>query len=63
MGKHVPGGTKETGRSKQSPPTEDRKIKIRGCTGHFNGIYDVDELILKIMAFAFICGVIALLFL
>lgn len=45
-----------TGRSKQ-------KIIIRGCGGYFNGVYDLDQLIIKIMAFVFIICLLALLFL
>lgn len=51
------------GRNKTDRRNKPDRIVIKGCGGHFNGVYDVDELILKLMAFVFLCGVTALIFL
>jgi len=61
--KKTAGPATATGKNKTPRRNKPDKIVIKGCGGHFNGVYNVDQLILKLMAFVYICGVIALLFL
>ncbi|MDD4172348.1 MAG: hypothetical protein PHQ94_08930 [Syntrophomonas sp.] len=42
------------GKNKADTGKSGQKIIIRGCGGYFNSVYDVDQLIIKIMAFKFI---------
>lgn len=51
------------GKNKTAAGGSRQQIIIRGCGGYFNGIYDIDQLIIKIMAFVFIICLLALLFL
>lgn len=57
--------TESTADGKKKDRAQKRKevIVIKGCGGHFNGVYDVDQLILKTMVFAFVVSLIALIFL
>ena len=51
------------GKNKAATGKIGQKIIIHGCGGHFNGVYDVDQLIIKTMAFTFIICLVALIFL
>lgn len=51
------------GKNKAAAGKPGQKIIIRGCGGHFNGVYDVDQLIIKTMAFTFIIYLVAIIFL
>lgn len=51
------------GKNKADTSKPGQKIIIRGCGGHFNGVYDVDQLIIKLMASTFIICLVALIFL
>lgn len=51
------------GKNKTAAGRSSQKIIIRGCGGYFNGSYDLDQLIIKIMAFIFIICLLALFFL
>jgi len=59
--KTVPSPT--DGKNKAATGKPGQKIIIRGCGGYFNGVYDVDQLIIKILAFTFIVCLLAFLFL